>query len=550
MKTIINKILVCLSSGIFLLGFASCSNNYMDKINKDNDDTHDAPAQFLLADVLTSNAVNDVGGDIDTYTSSYNEYEAGDFNQLWDTEYRIGTTSSTTFGNVWLTLYSDLKNERIIIEKCSQGGTQAGNYHTRGMAEVMAAMTSALITDNFGDVPYSQAALPDLVSGSPKYKNPILDSQKSVYDSITNYLNNAITDLSSSSTDDPGAYDYLYSGDASKWLKFAYGLKARYTLRLLDTYSDSEKATMLQSVLDDSKLSFTSNSDEAAYNMYNTSSNRNPYYDFFYSRDYFGASASYVNKLVARNDPRLHRIYINNDFDQSNGLAMEENVTPNNQNGNDDTIYTAVNGKVPQVQDQFSYSVYSFADTAPTMFMSYHELLFIEAEAEARLGNTTAAKQYLEEAIVAAMENTENNITAVVNCKAKISSDFGGAAISWNGSTPISDAQAEQYFTDHVSSLFDQDPLKEIAVQRYLAMFGANGESTEEYATIRRYMGNEEDYIELDNPYNSKNEYPWCLPYGSSDVTDNSNVTSAYGNGQYVYSNCIWWAKGTGKSGK
>ena len=35
------------------------------------------------------------------------------------------------------------------------------------------------------------------------------------------------------------------------------------------------------------------------------------------------------------------------------------------------------------------------------------------------------------------------------------------------------------------------------------------------------------------------------MPYGNSDVVSNPEVKAAYGDGQYVYSETVWWAGGT-----
>ena len=550
MKSILSKSLTCLS--VLSLGMSvwSCSDSYMDKINEDTDHTTSVPAKSILADVLTSTAVHNVGGDMDTYISSYNEYEVGVYNQLWNTEYRIGTTSSTTFGDSWNSVYSDLKNARIIIEKCSNSGSQSGNLTTKGIGEVMAAINSAIITDNFGDAPYSQAALPDLKNGVVQYNNPVLDKQKVIYDSIMNYLDAAIKDLpqgDNNSSGGPGAYDYLYGGSYAKWVKLAYGLKARYTMRLLSTYSAGEKTAMMDSVLSYASKSFTSATDQAAYGKYGTS-NWNPYYDFFISRTYFGASKSYVTKLSDRSDPRLKRLFVGNDDVQSKGLNVKVG-TPNYGKKDVlhvDTIYVAPNGTPDQTQGEYSYSVYSYAATAPTFYMSYHELLFLEAEAYERLGQTDNAKATLKEAVVAAIANTENNITNVEDEVDELSNDWGeGVTMS---TAAITATQAASYFDNAVAPLFDINPMKEITVQKYLALFGPNGEALEEYADIRRHKALGEDYFSLVNPLNAK-EYPWSLPYGSSGVTSNVNVKTAYGDGQYIYTNTIWWAGGTGKAG-
>jgi len=54
-----------------------------------------------------------------------------------------------------------------------------------------------------------------------------------------------------------------------------------------------------------------------------------------------------------------------------------------------------------------------------------------------------------------------------------------------------------------------------------------------------------ENFIELKNPKNAQNLFPLRTPYGADDVTTNPAVEQAYGDGQYVYSENVWWAGGT-----
>ena len=76
-------------------GFLSVEDK-MDSINNDNNHTTVVPSKFILADVLTSTAFNNVGGDFNTYFASYVEHEVGISNQLYRAETRTGEPSSST----------------------------------------------------------------------------------------------------------------------------------------------------------------------------------------------------------------------------------------------------------------------------------------------------------------------------------------------------------------------------------------------------------------------------------------------------------------------
>ena len=168
MKSIFNLSKGILSVALISVAFASCSEDTMDNINKDKDHTTSVPAKFILADVITATAFSNIGGDFNTYYSTYVEHMVGVDNQLANAEKRNGEPSaSSTFNNVWGNLYSTLKNARIAINISSNEVT--GNYTTKGIGEVLAAINAGLIADSFGDTPFSQAALPELANGQPQF---------------------------------------------------------------------------------------------------------------------------------------------------------------------------------------------------------------------------------------------------------------------------------------------------------------------------------------------------------------------------------------------
>ena len=516
-----------LSAAIFSTVLVSCSEDVMDNINKDTNHTTNVPSKFLLADVITSTAFNNVGGDLNTYFSTYVENEVGTYNQLYNAEIRQNEPSaSSTFNNVWGNLYSSLKNARIIIKKCSEGGEQEGNNTTKGMAEVMAALNSALLTDAFGDIPYTQAALPNLENGMPQYMNPEIDSQKDVYTSIMKLLDDAIIDLPQGDNNvsgGPNGYDLLFNGNKAKWLKFAYGLKARYTMRLMKR--STNVAADMAKVVEYVDKSFASADEQAAFNNYDAN-NLNPLFDFEWSRDGISASKSMYDKLIARNDPRGNRVYFNSNSDYWNHYKV-----------GDETLNLAPNGTPTESQYQYAYSVYVFAQTAPTLLMSYHELLFLKAEALCRLDKTTEAESVLKDAVVAAIANTERSVVTAM--KAPSILKYGGLEDISAGA--VTTEQAEAYFETSVKPLFTANALKEVMNQKYIALWGANGEATESYNDIRRMKALGENYVTLANT----GKLPLRCPYGSDDTLANPNVKEVYGDGQYVYTEPVWWAGGT-----
>ena len=497
----------------------SCSEDALNEVNQDYDHPKSVESKYILADVIVRTATNNFAGDFNTYLSTYVEHEVGIDNQLWRAEVRQGEpTLASAYNNVWSSLYITLKDARIAIDQCSEGGRDEGNYITRGIAEVMAAYNSALITDMFGDAPWSEAALIN-PNGTPLNMVPKMDKQEDIYKGIFALLDAAIADLQRTDAFAIGSYDFMYSGDRNKWIKFAYGLKARYTMRLIGRASNLNAE--LDKVLEYVSQSFASVNDQASLDLYDAN-NLNPLFDFQWSRDGLAASESMADKLIEREDPRLRRVFVDADWEQV-------------EDADADNYFMAPNGQPEQLRYYYNTSVFVYSQVAPTMYLSYHELMFLKAEALARKGEIEYAEEALREAFLAAIDNCEVGVAAAEDAPSV--NYYGGLYIFTD---PIEADEAEEYFDNVVIPLFYENPLKEIMIQKYLGFFGAAGESTETYNDIRRMKALGENFVELRNT----NPFPLRLPYGNSDTTTNPEVRNAYGTGQYVYAEPVWWAGG------
>jgi hypothetical protein len=469
---------------ILSLSLWSCSEKIMDEINKNVDDPTDMESRLIITDAMTSTAFSVAGGDFNFYASLYVEHNAGIWNQFYNADIRVTQPiSSTTYNNSWNSVYANLYALKKVITKCSEGGSEEGNYHTLGIAQVLTAYNLAMLTDMMGDVPWTEAIQPGTIF------TPVLDKQEDIYNDVFSLLDDAIANFGKESIfPDLGNQDFIYGGDNDLWKKFAYGLKARYTMRL------SFKTPAYADVISFADQSFTSADEQAQFN-YNGSTTSSPFYMMFLDRDYYGASQSLHDKLVARNDPRDDIFFM-----------------PYPGTGED--LIFAPNGTANQVQGYYSISAISTI-TAPTYLLSYHEIEFLKAEAYARLNDLPSAKDALEKGITAAFQKVNIGLTA---------------------------DDAATYFSDMVSGQFDAAPLSEIMNQKYLAFF--EEEAAEAYCDIRRLRAMGENYITLENP-NNTTKFPLRCSYGSADVTTNVNVRNAYGDGNYVYTENVWWAGGT-----
>jgi len=208
---------------LFLL--QSCSDDKMDEINSNLNNPLDAPTRFVITDVMTASAFSVTGSDNSFYAGVYAELNAGCFGQMFDAQRRSGLPQlASTYNNTWNSSYIQLRTLKSIIEKCSVGGSEAGNNTTLGIAQVLYAYNLAILTDLFGDVPYSEALNPNV------NKQPKLDKQEAIYAEVFNNLNEGIANLNRTSISYGSIVnqDLIYAGSAIKWKKAANALLARF----------------------------------------------------------------------------------------------------------------------------------------------------------------------------------------------------------------------------------------------------------------------------------------------------------------------------------
>ncbi len=480
------KLLNILLSGLLVFATWSCSEDIMDDINRNVNDPTQVSSNLIITDAITRTAFTLTGSDLAFYSSVYIEHNVGIWNQHYNAELRAGEpVSSATYNNSWNSAYRNLADLQVIIKKCSTGGSEEGNHHTLGIAQILTAYTLALLTDMWGDVPWTEALQPGVIF------TPKLDKQEDIYAAVFQSLDNAIENLGKTTTfPSLGVQDFIYAGNKDRWLQFAHGLKARYTMRL------SHKTPNYANVITFANLSFASAAQQCRY-TYNASTTFSPFFRFFNDRNHFGASTSLNSKLVARTDPRASKFWV--------------------KNPNFATFQLAPNGSPLQVQGRYAISAIS-TNTAPTYLLSYHEIEFLKAEAYVRLGgaaNLALAETALRNAVSAAFQKVNIGLTA---------------------------AEATAYFNANVLSRFVANPLEEVMNQKYIAFF--EEEAVEAYNDYRRLTAMGNNVITLSNPLNAAN-FPHRFSYGASDVTTNVNVREAYGDGTYVYTEKVWWAGGT-----
>ena len=429
-----------------LLIAAGCKKAYFySGINDDPSKLQNPTPTSLLPGVEISTAYN-WGGDPSRFVTLFMQQSTGAANQ--SANYSIYQLTPDDVDNMWYAaFYGSVMTNTDTLIKIS---IESGQLHYAAIGMILMANNLGQVTDFWGDAPYTEA-FQGLANTQPKY-----NTQEQLYDTLQSLLDRAITWLG---TDDGAGFqpsesdDLMYGGDLDLWIKFAYSLKAKFYLHLIKVDN-----TALTSALAQIDNGFDAGENAAFTFVGNSASTTQaPWYQFNDQRGDITFDG-YLNDLMyAAGDPR-YAVYF--DTDDSSALG---------------TLYGSAN--------------------SPVFFMSYDELKFIEAEAQFRNGNTTAAAAAYNAAVGA-------NLTRTVGSTAYLAS---------------------------VSKTAVTITLKDIMVQKYIALFL----SPETWTDWRRT-----GYPALTAASGSVlgGALPRSLYYPSSEVRYNSNTPT-----NTTLTRRVWW---------
>lgn len=215
------------------------------------------------------------------------------------------------FDDVWRQAYSgvliDVKN---IIALASQNDL----FHHIGVAQILESYTLTTLVDYFGDVPYSQG-----LQGDSGVFNPSVDDDQELYNTALSLLDEAITNLETSTSASLGSVsDLFYDGDTAKWITLAKTLKLRIynNTRHVD---ESASLAGINALLLDGDLMTTSSEDfNVVFGTNNTAPDvRHPQYVNNYENSPSGEYMSmyFMNLMVSTDDPRT-RYYFYRQVDE------------------------------------------------------------------------------------------------------------------------------------------------------------------------------------------------------------------------------------------
>jgi hypothetical protein len=281
------------------LFMTSCEN--LIEVNKNPNAPENVSSNFLLTYVLTNTGKT-------VFSLGNDGSKIGAAMQYWQSGTNEGAAEINQYAwtqQGWNVYYDYLRNNQLIYEN----GVRDNNRFFQAIALTMKSYLFGLVTDLYGDVPYSEALKANSEVYFPKY-----DSQADIYKGILTDLKEASALLSSLEAKDAisASADVMYKGDAAKWKKLANSLRLRYALRLANKRTEMAAVgvNLETEFKEASAAAFASNSDNASITFIGTTkenaapggllNSANPNWKL-------KPSQVLVSKLLKLNDPRLQR---------------------------------------------------------------------------------------------------------------------------------------------------------------------------------------------------------------------------------------------------
>jgi hypothetical protein len=362
---------------LFLISFAlvvsSCAEEL--DINKDPNSPPNITPELALASAQAS-LTTVVGGDFMNLGGFWAQYHtqspsAAQYENI--DQYNI---NSTYADRVWLELYAGCLNDlKYVIEE----GNTRGETGTVMVATAMRAYTFQMLTDVFGDVPYTEALL-----GEANI-TPAASSQQDIYTGLLAELDAAKAAYEADPVDSNlGAQDQIFQGNLDLWIQFINTLKLKMYLRMAYT-SQANPAAVNALIAENNFLSV----DAAFTNFGNQLNQRNPFYEVQIATTGLGD----VNNVASNT---LHDFYVNNDDPRltatfrPTGTGTYPSIPQGSGNEFNDTAQ--------------AYARPNIGPQTPVFLFSEAESYFLQAEAAIRYAGGTGAKALYDAGVAASFE--------------------------------------------------------------------------------------------------------------------------------------------------
>lgn len=493
-----------------LLGMSSCDKGF-DELNVNKTAATAVDPAFILNKALINISV----------PSGVIQFEMGIVQQMISPNSGVLTGANYNQDNRDATLQIWQRYYRDVVRNTADAIIRAKAIPARSnllsMARISQAYAYMVLTDTYGDVPYTQAekGFTDQIV-LPKY-----DTQQAIYTDIIKELTEASAALDASKTIETA--DVLYAGDVAKWKKFGYSLLLRAGMRLSKVDAAQaqqivQKAVqggLMASNADNAAIKHDANYVNAVGQLLNATEAAN-----------FYMAAPFVDYLKKTNDPRLKSIAVR----YIGAASGPEQVA--SRASTDPTVQIGMplgydNSSIATVVKNLGLkSFYEFTQVdrtrlaknqAPMYFVTYSQTQLLLAEAAQRGWTTGSVEDYYNKGVRAHMEQL--------------------ASVDANSAVPAADIDTYLKGNPFVAA----NALEQINTQYWISSF-MNG--PEAFANFRR-----SGFPKLTpNPFPGKGikgDFIRRLTYPNSEISVNSvNVKEAIARqGADDLDTKVWWDK-------
>ena len=304
---------------------------------------------------------------------------------------------------LWVRYYRDVI--RYLVDIINQTKSNPSRSNLYNMARIWKAHTFMVLTDTYGDIPYTEAGL-GFIGGTTF---PVYNTQQSIYTDLLKELNEASVALDAAKTRETG--DVMYGGDVVKWKRLGYSLLLRAGMRLSKVNAALAEQTAKQALAGGVFLNNADNSvirnDAAAYQNPTggtlNGTEANNYY----------LTANFVSYLKSTGDPRLASIaarYVGAKSGSEQTVARIDR-DPAKQTGMPLGFDNNTVGAQATKDGLASFYDYSQVDRtrmaklgSPTFFVTHAQTQLLLAEAAQRGWVTGSAATYYNAGVTAHME--------------------------------------------------------------------------------------------------------------------------------------------------
>lgn len=291
------KTFIILSAALLAGISSSCSDSYMEDLNTDKSKANsiDPNAQLTTAELQT---YGDLG-----MVEIYRNYLYAFTQQLmgcWNTTNYGGrhTVDNNEMGRIWTSFYPKaIKNLTDAIHRSAEDGNRK---NINAILRIYRVYMMSVITDIYGDAPYSEAGLGYL----NEIYNPKYDTQEDIYNDFFTELKDAASALNAANDRITG--DVIYNGDVAKWIKLANSLRLRYAMRISDVAPEKARKEFEDALASEGGV-LTSGSDDALIKYMDIS--------FSFGQDsYTDYRGNALSQLLFGNDPANNPSYLCSTF--------------------------------------------------------------------------------------------------------------------------------------------------------------------------------------------------------------------------------------------